>query len=212
MAESKSKLKNEKSSSKIRSFFIGFRNLFGSLALILSLWTAMITGLSIGPSIMILMHADGYKPDTFTIEKLVYFKPRHKTRSSRSSKYFARGTVAGNKEIFKLGSYVKGTPQGIEDLEAQFDEGQKLAVLYNPKVPKGTELRVLYPEKDFHATWKRRQKKMYNTGYFPWLLSMGLCLVFGIIGRKIKSTIGFCLGSFIFVIFAWIPTLLNILF
>lgn len=188
----------------MRSFFRGLKNLFGFLAILLSWWTAILTAFLIGTSIVILMYADGYRPGTFTIEKLVYVQGGWQNRRSQPDRYWAEGSIAGQSEKFKLGGYTKGIPQNQEDLEAQFKIGQKLPVLYNPDVPEKLEVRVLYPEKNFHATWKSRQKQMIRTAYLPQGLAIVLCLICGILARKTKSAIGFSVASLIFVALAWI--------
>jgi len=48
---------------------------------------------------------------------------------------------------------------------------------------------VLYPEKNLKESWKRIQTKMIRTGYGPWLISMILCLLFGIAAGKTISSI-----------------------
>jgi hypothetical protein len=204
---------DEHDPSKITSVFRGLKTLFGVAAILLSFWTAMLTAFLIRSSIFIIMYADGYKPDTFTIEKLVFVKGKYTaSRAQRSyDKHWAEGTVAGRTEKYSLGGYTQGTINSQEDLDSQFDIGQELAVMYNPKVPKDLELRVLYPEENFRATWKSRQKRMLNTAYLPLILSMGLCLLCGIIARKTKSAIGFCIASLFLVAFSWIPTLLRLL-
>jgi hypothetical protein len=209
-SNSQAKVKKEEPVSGMISVFRGLKTLFGSGAVIVSFWTALITGFFIGPSIVILLHADGYRPDTFTITKLNHVKGYRRGSQRTYDKTWADGTVAGNQEIFKLGEYIQGTIQSQEDLEKQFHVGQKLAVYYNPNAPKRWETRVLYPEKDFHKTWDRRQKKMINTAYLPLALCWVLCLLFGALGRKMKSAIGFCVGSLFFVAFAWIITLLKL--
>jgi len=186
-------------------------NLFGALALVLSMWTAMMTGMLIGKSVVIIMHLDGYATAEFTVDQL-YFQKGSMRGNRTYDHYYAEGTVNGQKEIFKLGEYVQGTINTREELEAQVSVGQKLKVLYNPDVPRKTRLRVLYPEKNFTATWKRRQKQMIRTGYGPWAIALLLCIFFGLMGRQFKSVVGFCFGATVFVIFSWIPTLLNLYF
>lgn len=209
-SDSQDKLTNEEPVSRITSVFRGLKSLFGVAAVILSFWTAMITGFFIGPSIVILLHIDGYRPETFTVTRLNYVKGYRTGSQRKPDKLWADGTVAGKKEIFTLGGYIQGTVQNLEELEKQFHVGQKLAVYYNPDAPKNWETRVLYPEENFHETWKNRQKKMVNTGYLPLALCWVFCLLFGILGRKIKSAVGFCVGSLFFVAFAWAITLLRL--
>ncbi len=205
--------KNAESISKTRSVFRSLKNLFGVAAILLSFWTALLTGLLIGRSIFIILYADGYRPETFTIEKLVFIKGNYTgSRGQRSyDKHWAEGTVAGQTEIFTLGGYIEGTINSQEDLESQFKIGQQLPVVYNPDVPESLELRVLYPEEDFRATWENTQRRMINTAYLPLFLAMGLCLLCGIIAQKIKSAVGFCIGSLFLVIFSWVPTVIRLL-
>lgn len=204
---------DENAPSKITSIFGGFKTFFGVAAILLSFWAAILTAFLIRSSIFILLYADGYKQDTFTIEKLVFVKGKYTgSRAQRSyDKHWAEGTVAGRTENFSLGGYTQGTINSQEDLESQFEIGQKLPVVYNPDVPEDLELRVLYPEENFHATWKSLQKRMLNTAYLPLVFSMGLCFLCGIVARKTKSAIGFCVASLFLVVFSWIPTLLRLL-
>jgi hypothetical protein len=193
---------------KAQNVFEGMKNLFGALAIVLSMWAAMLTAFSVGSSVVIMLHADGYRPAVCTIDEL--FFQRGEIRSNRTySDYYAGVTVEGQKEEFNLGDYIKGVPQTREDLEAQVQVGQRLDVLYNPDVPRNSQLRVLYPEKNFKQTWKNRQKRMIQTAYGPWILAIGLCLLFGAAARKIRSAVKMSIGACIFVILAWIPYILN---
>lgn len=192
------------------TFTSGLIAVFGIAAVLLSFWTAMITGL-MGKTIYTLIYVDGYEPAVFTIENLVFFKGNNSSTNGSPSEYYAEGDIAGNKEKFKLGDYITGVIQNRQDLEKQVSVGQKLHVLYNKDAPTKLGIRVQYPEKEFKQTIQRRQKKMINTAYLPWIISVGLCLFFGIIGRQIKLAIVFCISSLFLIVFAWIPTLLNLL-
>ena len=205
--------KSEKAPSKTTSILIGLKNFFGIASILLSFWTALLTALLIGPSIFIILYADGYKPETFIIEKLFFVKGKYTSnRAQRSNdKHWAEGTVAGQTEEFKLGGYTQGSINSQEDLESQFEVGQKLPVVYNPNVPENLELRVLFPEENFRATWKSRQQRMLNSAYYPLALSMSLCLFCGFVSRKTKSAVGFCVASFFLVVFSWIPTIVRFL-
>ncbi|MBW2180233.1 MAG: hypothetical protein JRG81_07670 [Deltaproteobacteria bacterium] len=200
------------SGSKKEVFFKTLMGLSGGAAIVLSFWTAIITAFVIGNSIYILIYADGYKPATFTIEKLSFVKGHRASGKRTSDKYWADGMVDGKKEIFKLGSYITGVIQSQKDLESQVHVGQKLPVLYNPNTPKKLAIRVQYPEKDFKRTWERRQDKMVHTAYMPWFIAMGLCLLSGIGADKIKASFGFCIISLFLVVFAWVPTIMKLLF
>jgi len=193
----------------VRGVCDGLKNLFGALALVLSLWAAVFTAFFVGRSVVVMMHAGGYEPATFTVEELFFQKGAMRTNRTYDS-YHVTGTVLGRQERFGLGDYVKGVLQTRADLEAQVHVGQQLAVLYNPAVPANTGMRVLYPEKDFKRTWQRRQREMVTTAYGPWGLAMALCLAFGAAAGRIVSAVKICLGACVFVVLAWIPTLLQI--
>jgi len=203
---------NIEDGSKREVFFKTLMGLSGGAAIVLSFWTAVITAFVIGNSIYILIYADGYKPATFTIEKLSFVKGHRASGKRTSDRYWADGMVDGKKEKFKLGSYITGVIQSQKDLESQVRVGQKLPVLYNPNAPEKLEIRVQYPEKDFKRTWERRQDKMVHTAYMPWFIAMGLCLLSGIGADKIKAAFGFCTGSLFLVAFAWVPTIIKLLF
>ena len=188
--------------SKTASVFRSFKNLFGFLAIVTSWWAAILT-IMLGQSIVILLNADGYKPGTFTIEKLVYFDPAYRGRS-RPDKYWAEGKVDGQAETFFLGGYAEGVIQNLEELEAQFSVGQQLPVLYNPDAPENSEIRVLFPDENFREAWQRRRMDFLKTGYLPLCLCITLCLVSGVLARKTKSAIGFSVASMFFVVFAWV--------
>ena len=172
---------------KAKNVFDNLKKLFGALALVLSMWTAMITGFFIGNSIVILIHADGYHEATYTIDQLLFRKGDMRSNSRHSDEYYAMGTVEGEKERFSLGDYLQGVIRTREDMESQVHIGQKLKVLYNPEVPNNTKMRVLYPEKNFKQTWEKRQKKMIDTAYGPWLIAIILCILFGTAAGKTKS-------------------------
>jgi hypothetical protein len=194
---------------KLQSLINNLKKVCGASALIFSMWTALITLASVSKSVIILLYAQGYHETTYTIDQLIYQKGEMRRNRTYDS-YGAEGTVEGQKEFFGLGDYVQGVLQKREDLEAQVHIGQKLKVLYNPYVPRASGLRVLYPEKNLKESWKRIQTKMIRTGYGPWLISMILCLLFGIAAGKIISSIKICVGAFVFVILSWIPFLIQI--
>ncbi|MBN1782153.1 hypothetical protein JW948_13555 [bacterium] len=197
---------------KSKPVFRSLQMLFGGMALVLSMWTAMITGFTLGKSLTILLYADGYRPATYTIEALYFQKANGINRPNRTwDNYYAEGTVEGRKERFGLGSYVQGILKTREDLEAQVQVGQKLAVLYNPDVPVKTQLRVLYPEKKFTETWTHVRNKSIRVGYAPWGICMFLCILFGIAARERRSTLGFVFMGTIFIVFSWMPAILNML-
>jgi hypothetical protein len=186
--------------------------LSGGTAIILSFWAAIITGFMVGKGIVILLYADGYRPATFTIEKLTVIKGNHSSTNRTYDSYWADGVIDGKKEKFKLGNYIADVIHNQEDLEAQVHVGQKLPVLYNPRAPEKLEIRVLYPEKDFKRTWERRQKKMIHTAYMPLAIALSICFISGIAINRIRTAFGFFMGSMFFVAFAWIPTIFNLLF
>ncbi len=191
---------------KAQSLFDGLRKLFGLTAIVLSMWTAMLTAFFVGKSVAILIHADGYRPAVCTVDRL-FFSKGEMRRNRTYDEHYAVVTIEGRKEEFSLGGYVKGPVQSRADLEAQVHVGQTLAVLYNPDVPENGRLRVLFPEQNFKETWQHRRKKMVNTAYGPWILAMVLCLVSGAAARKLKPAIKMCVGACVFVAFAWIPFL-----
>ena len=197
---------------KSENLFTGLKNLFGALALVLSVWAAMLTGFFVGNSVVIIMHADGYQPATFTVENLYFQLGNNRSTNRTYDKYYVTGTVNDQTEYFGLGEQVKGPFKTREEFEAQAHPGQKLAVLYNPVVPEKTRLRVLYPEKDFKETWKGRQKKMINTAYGSRGLAIALCLLCGAAARKTRSAVKMCVGACVFLVPAWIPLLLNLYF
>ncbi len=196
---------------KPQSLFNNLKKVFGVLALIFSMWAALITLGSAAKSVVVLLYANGYREATYTVDQLLFQKGEMRRNRTYGS-YGAMGTVEGKEEFFGLGDYVHGVLQKREDLEAQVHVGQELKVLYNPDVPKASELRVLYPEKDLKQTWKRIQTKMIRTGYGPWLISMVLCLLFGAAAGKTLSAVKICIGACVFVFFSWIPFLIQVIF
>lgn len=196
---------------KIPALFNNLKKLFGASALVFSMWTAMITLGFVGKSIIILLYADGYHEATYTVDQLLFQKGEMRRNRTYDS-HGAMGTIEGRKEFFGLGDYVRGPLQKREDLEAQVHVGQELKVLYNPDVPKKSELRVLYPEKDLKHTWRKIQKKMIRTAYSPWLISMALCLIFGAAAGKTISAVKVCIGASVFVVLSWIPFLIQMVF
>lgn len=194
---------------KPQSLFNNLRKVCGVLALIFSMWAALITLSSVSNSVIILLYSKGYQESTYTIDQLLFQKGEMRRNRTYNS-YGAEGTIEGRKEFFGLGDYVQGDLQKREDLEAQVHVGQVLNVLYNSNVPRTSGLRVLYPQKDLKETWKRIQTKMIRTGYGPWLISMILCILFGIIAGKTISAIKICIGAFVFVFLSWIPFLIQI--
>ena len=200
--------KKENAPAGPTSMFRILKNLFGFSAILLSWWTALITIL-LGQSIVILYYADGYRPETFTIDKLVFIKGQFYPDRKTHDTYWAEGSVAGQKEKFDLGGYVEGVIQNQEELDSLFKIGQVLPVVYNPDVPEKHGIRILYPEKNFRETWRLRRDKIFRTGYLPLIFTLGLCFICGILAKKTKSAVGFIFGSLFFVIFAWIFILLK---
>jgi hypothetical protein len=195
---------------KARNAFDGLKNLSGAAAVILSMWTALLTAFGAGDSIVIMLNADGYRPAVCTVDRIVF--QRGEARRNRTyDAYYAEVTVEGRREEFNLGDYVRGVPQTREDLEAQVPEGRELAVLYNPDVPGKSRLRVLYPEKDFRESWRNRQRKILRTAYGPWGLAIVLCLTFGVAARRTRSALKWCAGASVFVILAWVPFIVRYL-
>ncbi len=195
----------------VRGVCGGLMNLFGAIALVLSVWAAIFTAFFVGRSVVVMVHAGGYRPATFTVEELLFQKGVMRTNRTYDS-HGAVGTVDGRRERFGLGGYVKLPLQSRADLEGQVRVGQQLPVLYNPAVPKSSEARVLYPEKNFKQTWQRRQREMITTAYLPWGLAIALCLVFGAAAGRIASAVKICLGACVLVVLAWIPALVQLFF
>jgi hypothetical protein len=194
---------------KLQSLFNNLKKVCGVSALIFSLWTALITLSSVSKSVIILLYATDYHESTYTVDQLLFQKGEMRRNRTYNS-YGAEGTIESRNEFFGLGDYIQGDLQKREDLEAQVYIGQKLKVLYNPDVPKTSGLRVLYPEKNLKESWKKIQTKMIRTGYGPWLISMILCLLFGIAAGKTISSIKICIGASVFVLLSWIPFLIQI--
>lgn len=196
---------------KLQFLFNNLKKFFGASALILSMWTALITLGSVNKGVIILLYAKSYHEATFTIDQLLFQKGEMRRNRTYNS-YGAEGTVEGRKEFFGLGDYVRGVLQKREDLETQLHVGQELNVLYNPDVPRASELRVLYPQKNLKETWIKIQTKMILTGYGPWLISIILCFLFGIVAGKTISAVKICIGALVFVLLSWIPFLIQVVF
>lgn len=190
----------------------GLMGLGGGAAIILSFWVAIVTGIGIGKTIYILLYVDGFHQAEYTVTALRYVEGDMRSSQRTYDKYFALGTINGIEEQFGLGDYVKGVINSQEELEHYVSVGQVLPVLYNPDAPKHLHIRVQYPEKDFKKKIEARQKNMINTAYMPWIIANAFCLFFGIVGKKWKTALKISIGSCFFVIFAWVPTLLNLWF
>ncbi len=197
---------------KAKTVFENLKKIFGAFAIVLSFWAALFTAFFIANSIVILVHSDGYHEVVYSVDQLLFRKGEMGSNSRSSDEYYAMGTVEGEQERFSLGEYLQGVIRTREDMESQVHVGQKLKVLYNPDVPQKTNMRILYTKKNFKQNWKRRQKKMINTGYGPWFLCVLLCLVFGFAAGQIKSAVKITIGSCVFIVFAWIPGILNYFF
>lgn len=190
----------------------GLMGLCGGAAIILSFWVAMITGMGIGNTIYILLYEEGFREAEFTITELRYVHGNNSSTNRTYDTYYALGTINGIEEEFGLGSYVSGVIDSQEELEAFVSVGQVLPVLYNPDAPKHLDIRVQYPEKNFKRKIELLQEKMIKTAYGPWIIANVFCLFFGIIGGRWKTALGMSIGSCFFVIFGWVPTLLNLWF
>jgi hypothetical protein len=182
----------------------------GSLSVIFSIWTALVTSSGIETSIYLLRYADGYRPAVFTIEKLVFIKGDNASKNRTHDTYWVEGDIEGVKEKFRLGKYVPGVVQNLADLEKKVSVGQKLPVLYNPDIPEILGIRVQYPEKNFKQYVTRLQREMIRETYLPWGISGCLCLLFGIAAKKTRIAIGFGIVSFLIVLFGMIPTAVNL--
>jgi hypothetical protein len=183
----------------------------GMLAVIFSIWTALVTSSGIETSIYLLRYADGYRPAVFTIEKIVFIKGDNASKNRTHDTYWVEGDIEGKKEKFGLGKYVPGVVQNQADLGKKVSVGQKLPVLYNPDIPESLGIRVQYPERNFKQYVQRMQWEMIRETYMPWSVSICLCLFFGVIARKYRMATGFCVLSFFILLFGAIPTVLNLL-
>ncbi len=93
---------------------------FGMIALLLSFWAGLLVGLLGSSYVQTMLHADGYRPETFTIDKLVYFPGlgQRGGAGNRTAKWWAEGTINGQTEKFTFGNYVKDYRQARKILKS----------------------------------------------------------------------------------------------
>jgi len=185
------------------------------LVIVLSLWAATLTFLSLGENFYIQLYAGGYKPAVFTIKELKFYKEYSGGHGSSASytipaKYWAFGEIIGNKDKFGLKGYAKGVIESQSDLEKEFTVGQKLQVLYNPNVPKKLEVHIQYPLKDFKNTHKRRQMQMIKYTYGPWVIAYCLYIFLKILTKNVRGIITVTLTSLFFMGMGWCLVLFDL--
>jgi len=128
------------------------------------------------------LHAESYRPATFTVA-WVAFRPSGRRASSD---YWAMGTIDGHRERYKLGDVVRNV-NGWEDLEAQVHPGQELKVLYNPTFAKQGDagrFRVIPYEADFAARQQGRLARTAALIYGPSLVLLAASVAIGVSIRR----------------------------
>ena len=128
------------------------------------------------------LHAESYRPATFTVA-WVAFRPSGRRASSD---YWAMGTIDGHRERYKLGDVVRNV-NGWEDLEAQVHPGQELKVLYDPTFAKQGDagrFRVIPYEADFAARQQGRLARTAALIYGPSLVLLAASLAIGVSIRR----------------------------
>jgi hypothetical protein len=186
--------------------------LFGFAAILCSWWSAAILMFTAGRVIVVNTHMDGYRPATFTIEKLIFIKPfsgRGRVGST-PGRIYAEGNVGGQHEEFDLGAYLKAKISSQEDLERQFSVGERLAVYYNPEVPDTVRARLLYPSENFRDYWRGYLARTLRVAYLPLVIALGLTLLAGWAGRT-WAGVKFAAASLFFVILGAALVLFDIL-
>jgi len=128
------------------------------------------------------LHAESYRPATFTVAWVAYRPSGHKT----SSDYWAMGTIDGRRERYGLGDVVTHV-RGWEDLESQVHPGQELKVLYDPSFAKEGDagrLRVIPYEADFASHQKGRLTRTAALVYGPSLVLLAVSVAVGVSIRR----------------------------
>jgi len=128
------------------------------------------------------LHAESYRPATFTVA-WVAFRPSGRRASSD---YWAMGTIDGHRERYKLGDVVRNV-NGWEDLEAQVHPGQELKVLYDPTFAKQGDagrFRVIPYEADFAARQQGRLARTAALIYGPSLVLLAASVAIGVSIRR----------------------------
>ncbi|MBN2382415.1 hypothetical protein JXQ70_05985 [bacterium] len=206
---SESNLNSQTKPAGLVVFFKWTSHLAGAVSMLLTIWCALLTLFSVGSNAVILLQLDDYQPAIFVVEELFYSSGD--LARDYASGYGAYGRIEGTREYFSLGNYVRGAIRSRTDLEKYVQEGQSLAVMYNPTL-KITDKRVLYPEKNFRQKWKQKQAYMIKTGYGPLGLALLICVLTGIVGGVFKTCLGFGLATLVIISLSWLPTLLQLLF
>jgi len=127
------------------------------------------------------LHAETYRPATFTVAWVAYRPSGRRTTSA----YWAVGTIDGHRERYPLGDVVEHV-NGWEDLEAQVHPGQELKVLYDPSFAKDGDagrFRVIPYEADFAA---RQQGRLTRTAALIYGPCLGLLAASVIIGVSVR--------------------------
>jgi len=128
------------------------------------------------------LHAESYRPATFTVAWVAYRPSGRRT----SSDYWAMGTIDGHRERYKLGDVVRNV-NGWEDLEAQVHPGQELKVLYDPTFAKQGDagrFRVIPYEADFAARQQGRLARTAALIYGPSLVLLAASVAIGVSIRR----------------------------
>jgi hypothetical protein len=128
------------------------------------------------------LHADSYRPATFTVAWVAYRPSGRRT----SPDYWAMGTIDGHRERFGLGG-VLNRVSGWDDLEAQVHPGQEIKVLYDPSFDKQGDAgrqRVIAYEDDFAARQKGRFVRLAGLIYGPCLVLLGASVALGLSIRR----------------------------
>ena len=128
------------------------------------------------------LHADSYRPATFTVAWVAYRPSGRKTTSD----YWAVGTIDGHRERYGLGGVVRGVT-GWDDLEAQVHAGQEFKVLYDPSFGKQGDagrLRVIAYEDDFAPRQRGRLMRTAALIYGPSLVLLGASVAIGLSIRR----------------------------
>jgi hypothetical protein len=137
--------------------------LLGALAVIAAL-AAFPAGLYLLSQLDRTLHAQSYRPATFTVAWVAYRPSGHKT----SAEYWAVGTLdGGHRERYYLTDVVGGVT-GWDDLEAQVAPGREFKVLYDPSYARGGEdghHRVIAFEDDFVSRQRSRLVRTVALAY-----------------------------------------------
>lgn len=128
------------------------------------------------------LHAETYRPATFTVAWVAYRPSGRKTTSD----YWAVGTIDGHRERYGLGDVVRHV-SGWDDLEAQVHPGQELKVLYDPSFAKQGDagrFRVIPYEAEFAGRQRGRLMRTAAWIYGPSLVLLGASIAIGLSIRR----------------------------